>query len=147
MSATSMRGLLLGTCAVAFVVLGATLWSSKGSGSTSMRRLLDTSKLPLTPGFEECDRTPNNRALATFVENALSKVRRNGLFCGPVMSQQVSEPMLCSKSTTEAGTRPCQEPCPLCVLTKLGNTQGKASCLILKTVSMSIAWSCLCTAF
>ena len=69
-----MRIIVLGTCAIAFVVMSCTLWASQRNSTPSVRQLLDNTKQPLTPGFEACDRSPNNEALATFAKNAVSKV-------------------------------------------------------------------------
>ena len=65
---------MLATCAVAVVLLFGTLWASRGSGAGGVRQLLDTTRQPLTPGFEACDRLPNNKHLQKFAQNALSRV-------------------------------------------------------------------------
>ena len=70
---SAMRNLML-TCGLAAVLVFGTLWASHGPGSSGVRQLLDVSKQPLTPGFEHCDRLPNNKALATFAANAVKKV-------------------------------------------------------------------------
>ena len=69
-----MRHLLLATCFLAAILLAATLWLSKDSPGSGVRKLLDVTKGPVTPGYEDCDRVPNNEALATFAKNALQRV-------------------------------------------------------------------------
>lgn len=71
----TMRQSLLWTCFLAATLLIGTLWLSKDSTSHGMRKLLDVSRQPITPGYEDCDLHPKNEALAAFAKQALQRVR------------------------------------------------------------------------